>query len=53
MNDGMPNHRFNVNWSSTAPMEGHFNDDDRQLSKTAEGLRHSRKTLTGREVFLG
>ena len=34
-------------------MEGLFNDDDLELSKTAQKLRHSRKTITGREVSLG
>ena len=33
-------------------MEGFFNDKDLELSKTAQRLRHSRKTITGREVFL-
>ena len=49
----MPNCRVNVNRSSTAPMEWLFNDDDLELSKTTQSLRHSRKTITGREVFLG
>ena len=34
-------------------MEGQFNDDDLELSKTAQSLGHSRKTTTGKEVFLG
>ena len=34
-------------------MEGFFNDKDLELSKRAQRLRHSRKTITGREVFLG
>ena len=34
-------------------MEGFFNDKDLELSKRARRLRHSRKTVTGREVFLG
>ena len=49
----MPNYRVNVNWSTSAPMEGFFNDKDLELSKRAQRLRHSRKTLTRREVFLG
>ena len=49
----MPNYRVNVNWSTLAPMEGLFNDKDLELSKRAQRLRHSRKTITGREVFLG
>ena len=34
-------------------MEAFFNDKDLELSKRAQRLRHSRKTITGREVFLG
>ena len=49
----MPNYRVNVNWSTSAPMKGFFNDIDLELSKRAQRLRHSRKTITGREVFLG
>ena len=49
----MPNYRVNVNWSTLAPMEGFFNDKDLELSKRVQRLRHSRKTITGREVFLG
>ena len=49
----MPNYRFNVNWSTSAPMEGFFNDKDLEFSKRTQRLRHSRKTITGREVFLG
>ena len=49
----MPNHRVNVNWSTSAPMEGFFNDKELELSKRAQRLRHLRKTITGREVFLG
>ena len=49
----IPNHRVNVNWSSTAPMEGLFNDDDIEITKTVQSLRRSRKTITRREVFLG
>ena len=45
--------RVNVNWSTLAPIEGIFNDKDLELSKRAQRLRHSRKTITGREVFLG
>ena len=37
----------------SAPMEVVFNDKDLKLSKRAQRLRHSRKTITGREVFLG
>ena len=48
----VPNHRFNVNWSTSTPMEGFFNDKDLELSKRAQRLRHLRKTITGREVFL-
>ena len=48
----MPNYRVNVNWSTSAPMEGFFNDKDLELSKRAQRLRHSRKTITGTEVFL-
>ena len=51
--DEMPNGRVNVNWSSTAPMEGLFNDDELELSKTVQRLRQSRKTITGRGVLLG
>ena len=39
----MPNYRFYVNWSTSAPMEGFFNDKYLELSKTAQRLRHSRK----------
>ena len=49
----MPNYRVNVNWSTSAPMEGFFNDKDLELSKRAQRLRHSSKTITEREVFLG
>ena len=49
----MPNYRVNVNWSTSAPMEGLFNEKDLELSKRVQRLRHSRKTITGREVFLG
>ena len=49
----MPSYRVNVNWSTSAPMEGFFNDKDLELSKRAQRLRPSRKTITGREVFLG
>ena len=49
----MPNYIVNVNWSNSAPMEGFFNGKDLELSKRAQILRHSRKTITGREVFLG
>ena len=49
----MPNYGVNVNWSTLTPMEGFFNDRDLELSKRAQRLRRSRKTITGREVFLG
>ena len=49
----MPNYGVNVNCSTSAPKEGYFNDMDLDLSKRAQRLRHSRKTITGREVFLG
>ena len=49
----IPNYRVNVNWSSSAPMEGLFNHDDLEFSKAAQILRQSRKTITGGEVFLG
>ena len=49
----MPNYRVNVNWSTSAPMEGFFNDKDLELSKGAQRLGHTRKTITGREFFLG
>ena len=32
----MPNYRVNVNWSTSAPMEGFFNDKDLELSKSAQ-----------------
>ena len=48
-----PNRRFNVNWSSTAPMEGLFNDDDLELSKTAQRLGQPGQLITGKEVILG
>ena len=48
----MPNNRVNVNWSISAPMEGFFNDNDLEFSKRAQRLRHSRKTITGRDVSL-
>ena len=47
--DDMLNYRINVNWSTAAPMEGLFNDKDSELSKIAQRLRHSRKTIAGRE----
>ena len=50
--DEMPNQILSANWSSTAAMEGLFNYDHLDFSKTAQRLRHSRKK-TGREVFLG
>ena len=34
-------------------MEGLFNDADLELCKKAQRLRHSRKTKTRRNVFLG
>ena len=34
-------------------MEGFFNDKDLELSKRVQRLRHSRKTITGRKIFLG
>ena len=34
-------------------MEGFFNDKYLELSQRTQRLRHSRKTKTGREVFLG
>ena len=40
-------------WSSTAPMEGLFNDDDLELIETAQMLRQSRSNITGKKVFLG
>ena len=49
----MPTYRVDVSWSTSAPMEGFFDDKDLELSKRALRLRHSRKTITGREVFLG
>ena len=49
----MLNYRVNVNWSTSTPIEGFFNDKDLELSIRAQRLRHSRKTVTGREVFLG
>ena len=49
----MPNYRVNVNLSASAPVEGFFNDRDLEISKRAQRLRHSRKTITGRKVFLG
>ena len=48
----MPNYRINVNWSTSMPMEGFFNEKDLELSKRAQRLRHSREMITGREVFL-
>ena len=48
----IPNYRVNVIWSTSAPMEGFFNDKDLELSKRAQRLGLSRKTITGREVFL-
>ena len=51
--DEMPNHGVNVNWSSAAPMEELFIDDDLYLRNTAQGLRYSRKSITGRKVFPG
>ena len=32
----MPNYRVNVNWSTSAPMEGFFNDKDLELNKSAQ-----------------
>ena len=49
----MPNCGVNDNWSTSAPMEGFFIDKDLELSKRAQRLRHSRKTIKEREVFLG
>ena len=49
----MPNYRVNVNWSTSALMEGFFNDTDLGLSKRAQRLRHSRKMIIEREIFLG
>ena len=45
----MPNYRVNVNWSTSAPMEGFFNFQELELSNRAQKLRLSRKTITGRE----
>ena len=47
------NYRVNVNWSTSTPMEGFFNDKDLELFKRDQRLRPSRKMITGREVFLG
>ena len=49
----MPNYRVNVNCSTSAPMAELFSDKDLELSKRAQRLRHLRKTITGRESFLG
>ena len=49
----MSNHRVNVNRSNTAPMEGQFNENDLERSKTAQRLRKSSKTKTGREFSWG
>ena len=49
----MHNYRVNVKWSTSAPMKVFFNDKDLELSKRAQRLRHTRNTITGREVFLG
>ena len=51
--DEMPSHRVNVNWSSTLPLESLFKDDDLKFSKKAQRLRRSRKTIAGRDFFLG
>ena len=51
--DELPNFIVNLNLLITAPMEGLFNGEDLELSKTALRLRHSRKTITRREVFVG
>ena len=51
--DEMPNHRVNVNCLSTVPIDGLLNDNGHEFSKKAQRLRHSRKIITGREVFLG
>ena len=45
----MPNRSVNVNWSSTAPMKGLFNE----LSKTIKMVWNWRKTKTQREILLG
>ena len=42
-----------VQHQAFAPMEEFFNNKDLELSKTVQRLKHSRKTITGREVFLG
>ena len=49
--DDMPNHRVNVNCSSTAPMEGLSNDDGLEFSKTAQSLRLLGETVTGSETL--
>ena len=35
----MPKYRVNVNWSTSAPMEGFFMDKDQELSKRAQRLK--------------
>ena len=35
--DKMPNHRVSVKWSSTAPMEGLFNDGDPERVRQPTG----------------
>ena len=49
----MPKNRVKDNCSISAPMEGFFNDNDLEFRKRAQRLRHSRKTITGTDVFLG
>ena len=48
--DEMHNQRNNVSWSITASVEGPFNDDRLELSKTTQRLSHWRKTII-REGF--
>ena len=45
--------RVIVKRSTSASMEGFFNDKDLELSKRGQRLEHLRKTITGKEVFLG
>ena len=47
----MPNYRANVNWSTSEPMEGFFNDKDLELSKRAPMSKAFEKKRLQEEKF--
>ena len=49
----MPYYRVNVNWSTSAPMEGFFNDKDLELSKRAPKIKAFEKDDNRNRNFPG